>query len=50
MRIEQTQKLKAPDFRRLVGVKRETFSKMIKILRISEREKRKKAEEKRNDV
>jgi hypothetical protein len=42
MRYEETAKLKKEEFRRLTGVKRETFAKMVKILSIEEAAKRRK--------
>jgi transcription initiation factor TFIIIB Brf1 subunit/transcription initiation factor TFIIB len=41
MKIEQTKKLKDAEFRRLIGVKRETFTKMLEILEDAEKKKRK---------
>ncbi|MDR0690868.1 MAG: transposase family protein, partial [Streptococcaceae bacterium] len=41
MKIEQTKKLKDADFRRLIGVKRETFTKMLEILDDAKKKKRK---------
>ena len=42
MRYEQTNKLTEENFRRLTGVKRETFQKMTEILTVAETAKRKK--------
>lgn len=42
MRYEETVKLTNRDFRRLTGVKRTTFVKMVEILTIAEAEKRRK--------
>jgi hypothetical protein len=36
MKIDQAKQLKNQDFRHLVGVKRQTFAKMIKILKKAE--------------
>ena len=42
MRYAETKKLSAKEFRRLCGVKRKTFGKMIEILREAEALKRRK--------
>jgi hypothetical protein len=40
MRYDETEKLKDTEFRRLTGVKRETFDTMVKILKAAEAAKR----------
>jgi len=42
MRYEETNKMTAEQFRRLTGIKRETFGKMVEILKKAEEAKRRK--------
>ena len=41
MNYEEYKNLKGTNFKRLVGVEKETFNKMVEILKIEEKEKKK---------